>query len=130
MNVQGVCHFSKASGNSNDNNKFQIIYTAVEGKLSETFLRDIAENIGIDWKRLATNLGFKTAQITAFEQDNRDNLKEQAFKMFVAWQNKQTDIEDTRRSLIEALDTIERTDLASRIPGISYDYYYLRRLMY
>ena len=102
----------------------------MEGKLSETFLRDIAENIGIDWKRLARNLGFKTAHITAFEHDNRDNLKEQAFKMFVAWQNKQTDIEDTRRSLIEALVKIERTDLASRIPGISYDYYYLRRLMY
>ena len=98
----------------------------MEGKLSETFLRDIAENIGIDWKRLATNLGFKTAQITAFEHDNRDNLKEQAFKMFVAWQNKQTDIEGTRCSLIEALVKIERTDLASRIPGISYyDYYYL-----
>ena len=91
--------------------------TATKHLEDDKLLRSLAENIGKDWKRLATELGFKKSKIDAFENNSKDNLEEQAFQMFVTWRNKQTNDNKARDKLVEALHTIERADMASQISG-------------
>ena len=81
--------------------------------LDDKLLRSLAENIGKDWKRLGTELGFKAAEIEALEYNCKNDLKEQAFQMFVVWIRKQTNDNEARDKLAEALDTIGRADMAS-----------------
>ena len=85
--------------------------------LDEILIRGLSRNIGKDWHRLGTTLSFSAAEIETFVYNNRDNLEEQAFQMFIAWRRKQTKDTEARESLRAALVEIERADMAARLPG-------------
>ena len=74
-------------------------------------------------------LGFKAAEIQTFEYNCKDNLKEQAFQMFVAWRRKQTNDSEAKGKLIEALITIGRADMASEISGKMTKYFKFIRIV-
>ncbi len=85
--------------------------------LDEILLRDLSRNIGNNWRRLGTTLSFSTAEIEAFMYNHRDNLEEQAFRMFIAWKRKQPNANEAKKSLRAALVEIGRTDMAAKLPG-------------
>ena len=97
--------------------------------LDDKLLRSLAKNIGKDWKQLGTELGFKAAEIQTFEYNCKDNLNEQAFQMFVAWRRKQTNDNEAKGKLAEALDTIGRADMASEISGKTTKYFKFIRIV-
>ena len=63
-------------------------------------------------------LGFKSAEIDAFEINSRNNLKEQACQMLVTWWRMQPNKEEAGDCLRDVLTRFGRPDLASKIPGI------------
>ncbi len=62
-------------------------------------------------------MSFSTAEIEAFMYNNRDNLEEQVFQMFIAWKRKQPNANEAKKSLRAALVEIGRTDMAARLSG-------------
>ena len=97
--------------------------------LDDKLLHSLAKNIGKDWKQLGTELGFKAAEIQTFEYNCKDNLKEQAFQMFVAWRRKQINDNEAKGKLAEALNTIDRADMASEISGQMTKYFKFIRIV-
>ncbi|XP_033640099.1 NACHT, LRR and PYD domains-containing protein 3-like [Asterias rubens] len=85
----------------------------------ESLFRDLSRNIGKDWRRLGTTLSFRAAEIETFVYNNRDNLEEQAFQMFIAWRRKQTNDTEARESLRAALVEIERADMTARLSDVA-----------
>ena len=102
MHITGLCSY---------------VSLPVEINLDERFFWDLAKSTGKDWKRLGIKLGFKAAEIEAFEYNSRNNLEEQAFQMFVAWRRKQTNDNEARDRLAVALVQTERSDLAIEMLG-------------
>ena len=86
-------------------------------KLDNKLLRELAEHIDEDWKRLASYLDFSLAHIESFEHNYKDNLEEQVYQMLVAWMNLQTDDIEARYRLMEALNETDHSELTAILSG-------------
>ncbi|XP_071805850.1 uncharacterized protein [Asterias amurensis] len=66
-------------------------------------LRDVAKNIGKDWKQLGTSLGIKAAQIDTYPIDHPNDVREQIYQMLLDWVRTQTSQKEAEDRLIETL---------------------------
>lgn len=67
----------------------------------------LAKAMGKDWKSLGRALGFQDGEIDNFEYVGRDDLKEQAYKMLIAWMQKQ----GSRATWVRLGEAMEEADL-------------------
>ena len=87
----------------------------LEMALTEKNFRDLAHNLGQEWERLATELGMNSSEIFQIKQDYQ-GVANQIFQMLIAWQQKQgTQQGPARQSLLDALRTVQRNDLAETL---------------
>ncbi|XP_071786207.1 uncharacterized protein [Asterias amurensis] len=87
--------------------------------IDEKMLRVLAENIGNDWKQLATCLGVNAAQIETYQIDYQSGLKEQAFQMLLGWLRRQSDQKEAENVLIEKLKEVGRSDMVQMVTGVT-----------
>ena len=72
--------------------KAPIVIRNVNDPITEEVLRDVAAELGDEWKRLAHYLNVKRMRIQAIlrncsqqEEDSRDALEEAKFEMLLTW---------------------------------------------
>ena len=81
--------------------------------MSDIHLDLIADEVGVEWERLARCLGFKTSKIHNFKRNSADDSHGQIFSMLKAWQQKQQKgVERMTEALVKALKEVGRGDLA------------------
>ncbi|XP_033625991.1 uncharacterized protein LOC117289125 [Asterias rubens] len=90
-----------------------------DSPINEKMLRVLAENIGKDWRQLATYLGVTAAQIDTYQIDYQSDLKEQAFQMLLGWLRRQPDQKDAENVLIEKLKEVGRFDMVQMVTGVT-----------
>ncbi|XP_038061124.1 uncharacterized protein LOC119731912 [Patiria miniata] len=84
--------------------------------MSDIFFREIANDIGREWKRLATNLHLKHVAVFKIEIEHRESVDEQIFQMLVLWRQKRGNkVNEMRKELIDALIKVDRRDLADKV---------------
>ena len=54
-----------------------------------SFIKELSEHIGEDWKALARELGLSRTDIHAIAHDNRSSLSEQIYEFFHKWQQQE-----------------------------------------
>ena len=90
-------------------------------ELTDVELRRLADDLGLEWQKLATFLGFRHAKIRQFELDHHDNddaISNTIFNMLVAWRQRQPVNSNFRQTMKTALEECGRLDLAGTIaPG-------------
>ena len=86
-----------------------------ETDISEKLRSELASKIGREWKDIARGLGMKQCDLDRFENDNRDNMKEQISAMLCEWFRKKAKDSKWLAELVEALKGAGRTDLAERV---------------
>ena len=79
--------------------------------------QDLAENIGRDWKRLATKLGLTAQIVEDIQNYYKNNLNEQAYQMLFYWWRRNAKRTEAINRLIFALDVLGRADLARVTSG-------------
>ncbi len=86
-------------------------------ELSDIVLRNISSNLGSEWEKLASYLGFSQPKIEQFMMESTVRGIENAmFNMLVAWREKQP-VQETnfRKELKSALEKCGRCDLADLV---------------
>ncbi|XP_071804446.1 uncharacterized protein [Asterias amurensis] len=79
---------------------------------TEVLFREIAEQLGEDWERLATYLGHRSSHLYAVKCDNAGNVRNQIFCMLVRWQQGFGPFgEAAFNTLSSSLESITRNDL-------------------
>ena len=86
-----------------------------ETDISEKLRSELASKIGREWKDIARGLGMKQCDLDRFQNDNRDNMKEQISAMLCEWFRKKAKDSKWLAELVEALNGAGRTDLAERV---------------
>ena len=81
---------------------------------SEIHLRELANDIGSENERLATQLGFNKPELDKFKANYR-NFEDRIFYMLVNWKQKNYAIPDLFEELVNALTKVDRRDLASKV---------------
>ena len=72
----------------------------------------IIQKVGIDWKIVASFLGFDHNKIQTFEHDHPHETEAACTKMFMEWLDSK---DATWENLIKALYDAERSELAKRV---------------
>ncbi|XP_038064935.1 uncharacterized protein LOC119735308 [Patiria miniata] len=86
-------------------------------ELTDRRLRQLARELGQEWKSLATLLGYKKAKIFQIENDNPCQTQEQIFSMLVEWRQQNPSSPDQIESLSNQLREVGREDLADELLG-------------
>lgn len=73
----------------------------------EDIIKVISEDIGLTWKFLARNLGFGQTNIDSIEYENRLCLKEQIFRLFHMWKQR----EGSSASALKLINALEEENL-------------------
>ncbi|XP_070564864.1 uncharacterized protein [Ptychodera flava] len=89
--------------------------TDYKGTLSDAGLRDLAQHIGLEFRKLASHLGIKHARMQRIMKDHAGNTEDQIFEMLVTWRQSQPRSADKLKLLKKALTKAERVDLAEKI---------------
>ncbi|XP_022096049.1 uncharacterized protein LOC110982143 isoform X2 [Acanthaster planci] len=83
--------------------------------LSNIHLEEIVADLGPEWKRLATNLGFKEQAIYRFEADTKC-VHDAIFCMLVSWTKKfKKSVKEKQEDLAKALRKIDKLELADKV---------------
>ncbi|XP_038061122.1 uncharacterized protein LOC119731909 [Patiria miniata] len=84
--------------------------------MSDIHFRQIAKDIGNEWKQLASYLGIRKEEVDKIEIDHRQSVNEQIFQMLVLWRQKRGNkVNEMRKELIDALIQVDRRDLADKV---------------
>ena len=86
-------------------------------ELSDVLLRKISDNLGAEWEKLASLLGFKQPKIEQFLMEgNLRGIENAIFAMLVSWRERQP-VKSTnfRKEMKNALLKCGRSDLADSI---------------
>ncbi|XP_071806113.1 uncharacterized protein [Asterias amurensis] len=79
---------------------------------TEVLFREVAEQLGEDWERLATYLGHRRSDLYAVKRDNADDVRDQIFCMLVRWQQELGPFgKNAFDTLSSSLKRIERNDI-------------------
>ncbi|XP_038056593.1 uncharacterized protein LOC119728433 [Patiria miniata] len=94
----------------------------MQSTISEKTLRNLASNIGKEWKALATYLGVRSDELDRIEADHR-GTEEQIFQMLMTWWQRRDHSNDSGDSsalcfLQESLRKSGRLDLAESVSDI------------
>ncbi|XP_071799278.1 uncharacterized protein [Asterias amurensis] len=83
--------------------------------MSEKHLRQVAKKLGPEWEQVAVLLGFKTADLYRFKEDNY-GTDGQIFGMLVAWSHQEGgDVRQKAKNLGEALGECGRKDVKEEL---------------
>ncbi|XP_038065944.1 uncharacterized protein LOC119736029 [Patiria miniata] len=83
--------------------------------MGDLTLRWLASQLGPDWEKVASFLGFTASEIRTFKTDNPLQTEEQAFQAFVKWRQRQPLGEDQTTAVCSALREARRVDLAEQL---------------
>ena len=83
-----------------------------ETEIFEKLRSELASKIGKEWREIARRLGMEQSDLDRFENDNRDNMKEQISAMLCELFRKKAKDSKWLAELVEALNGAGRTDLA------------------
>ncbi|XP_038062863.1 uncharacterized protein LOC119733351 isoform X2 [Patiria miniata] len=86
--------------------------------ISDFDLRMISNELGSEWRKLATNLGLSTAEIEHIVMDDPGQTDKQIFIMLVKWKSRVSTSLDQREVLCKALMEIGRRDIAEYLLDI------------
>ena len=63
-------------------------FLSLEGEELEMLIKQISDNIGLEWCFLARSLGFTQTDIDGIEYANPRNLREQIYQFFYQWKRR------------------------------------------
>ncbi|XP_038062710.1 uncharacterized protein LOC119733194 isoform X2 [Patiria miniata] len=86
---------------------------------SDLILHKISGMLGSEWRKLATHLGFSTAEINRIEMDDPGQTENQIFNMLVKWRRQQSTSVDQRDVFFTALMQIKRTNTVENLIEIT-----------
>ncbi|XP_038062388.1 uncharacterized protein LOC119732858 [Patiria miniata] len=87
--------------------------------ISDPDLRMISERLGSEWRKLATHLGLRAAEIDRIVMDDPGQTENQIISMLVKWRHQQSTSTDQRDVLCTALMEIGRRDIVEDLIEIS-----------
>ena len=93
----------------------------MEDVLSDLFLLNLAREIGPEFTQLGILLGFTYPQTERYKMETPNSLSDAILKLLVNWRQKQDRRQTTRdvvESLAQALASVERQDLASKVRSL------------
>ncbi|XP_038062334.1 uncharacterized protein LOC119732802 [Patiria miniata] len=82
---------------------------------SDLILHKISGMLGSEWRKLATHLGFSTAEINRIVEDDPGQTQNQIFNMLVKWRRQQSTSTDQRDVFFTALMQIKRTNTVENL---------------
>ncbi|XP_038053170.1 uncharacterized protein LOC119725709 [Patiria miniata] len=91
--------------------------SVASGILVDQYFRQLASNLGHEWLKLSTYLGFKSATIDRLQEDYH-RAEECIFKMLVSWRQNSDWRQDNCLKLQAALVKCGRQDLADELQDI------------
>lgn len=84
--------------------------------IDDKFFRNVVDRLDVnEWERLATDLGFTSAQISKIKNDYQGHSEDQIFTMLVKWKERQKEQKNHAKiaeSLVDALNKVGRNDIA------------------
>ena len=90
-------------------------------ELRDVELRRLSENLGSEWQKLATYLGFNRAKIQQYEiESERRGMENSIFDMLVSWRERQPKGTNFRAAMKSLLVKCDRVDLAETILSRTY----------
>ena len=79
---------------------------------TQVLFREVAEQLGTGWERLATYLGHRSSDLYAIRRENADDVRDQMFCMLVRWQQRFGPFGEAAFNILSSsLKRIERNDI-------------------
>ena len=84
--------------------------------MSDIHLDLIADEVGVEWERLARHLGFRQNDVHKFKANSKGDFHGQKFSMLIAWRQKQQKgVARMTEVLVKALIDVYRGALALKV---------------